>query len=94
MFQTCILNLHEDHTMCASMADIQFAMAEIRRGKKERKQTKPQGKNIMSASATQGGDKKLKQGLVTSYNIQPGNGVGLFLFWHFIIHKLVTYLLT
>ena len=38
--------------MCGSMVDIQSAAAEIRRGKKERK--KPQGKNIMSASATQG----------------------------------------
>jgi len=39
--------------MCGSMVDIQSADAEIRPGKKERK--KPQGKNIMSASATQGG---------------------------------------
>jgi len=39
--------------MCASMADIQSATAEIRRGKKKEK--KPQGKNIMSASAKQGG---------------------------------------
>jgi len=38
--------------MCGSMVDIQSATAEIRRGKKEEK--KPQGKNIMSASATQG----------------------------------------
>jgi len=29
------------------MADIQSAAAEIRRGKKERKKKKPQGKNIM-----------------------------------------------
>jgi len=36
------------------MVDIQYATAEIRRGKKKRKK-KPQGKNIMSASATQGG---------------------------------------
>jgi len=44
--------------MCGSMVDIQSAAAEIRRGiKKERK--KPQGKNIMSASATQGGHNKL-----------------------------------
>jgi len=38
--------------MCASMADIQSATAEIRQGKKRR--NKPQGKNMMSASATQG----------------------------------------
>jgi len=36
------------------MVDIQSAAAEIRRGKKDRRK-KPQGKNIMSASATQGG---------------------------------------
>jgi len=29
------------------MADIQSAMAEIRRGKKRKKKKKPQGKNIM-----------------------------------------------
>ena len=35
-FQTCILNSHyKGHTMCGSMADIQPATAEIRRGKKE-----------------------------------------------------------
>jgi len=40
--------------MCGSMVDIECAAAEIRRGiKKDRK--KPQGKNIMSASAMQGG---------------------------------------
>jgi len=36
--------------MCGSMVDIQSATAEIRRGKKEEGK-KPQGKNIMSASA-------------------------------------------
>jgi len=42
--------------MCASMVDIQSATAEIRRGKKEEEdRKKPQGKNIMSASAMQGG---------------------------------------
>jgi len=40
--------------MCGSMADIQSAMAEIRRRKKE----ETTGKNIMSASATQGGHNK------------------------------------
>jgi len=40
--------------MCGSMADIQSATAEIRRGKKKRKK-KPHGKNIMSAYATQDG---------------------------------------
>jgi len=37
--------------MCGSMVDIQSVTAEIRRGKKKEKQDK----NIMSASATQGG---------------------------------------
>jgi len=36
--------------------------------------------------------KKLKPGLVASYDIWPGNGEGLFLFWHFINLSL-TYLL-
>jgi len=34
-FQTCILNLHQGHTMCGSMVDIQSPTAEIRRGKKK-----------------------------------------------------------
>jgi len=34
--------------MCGSMADIQSATAEVRRGKKEEeRKKKPQGKNIM-----------------------------------------------
>jgi len=37
--------------------------------------------------------KKLKPGLVASYDIWPGNGQCLFLFWHFINSSL-TYLLT
>jgi len=46
------------HSMCGSMVDIQSPTAEIRRGKKEiDRRKKPQGKNIMSASATQGGHK-------------------------------------
>jgi len=47
--------------MCGSMVDIQSAAAEIRRGIKKNKTEdgkKPQGKNIMSASATQGGHNK------------------------------------
>jgi len=47
------------------MVDIQSATAEIRREKIERRQKKkkkkPQGKNIKSASATQGGRKKKKE---------------------------------
>ena len=44
--------------MCGSMVDIQSAIAEIRRGKKdeeERKKKIPHLQNIMSASAAQGG---------------------------------------
>jgi len=33
---------------------------------------------------TQNKRKKLKPGLVASYDIRPGNGVGLFWFWRFI----------
>ena len=45
--------------MCRSMVDIQSAIAKIRWGiKKEDRRKKPQGKNIMSASATQGSHKK------------------------------------
>jgi len=36
--QTCILNSHQGHTMCGSMANIQSAAAEIRRGKKRKKE--------------------------------------------------------
>jgi len=46
--------------MCRSIVDIQSPTAEIRRGKKDRKKKKkPQGKNIMSASAMQGGHNQL-----------------------------------
>jgi len=38
-FQTCILNTHYGHTMCRSMVDIQSAAAEIRRGKRWKKDT-------------------------------------------------------
>jgi len=44
--------------MCGSIADIQSAAAEIRRGKKEERKKerkkKPQGKNIMVCPITQG----------------------------------------
>jgi len=46
------------------MVDIQSETAEIRRGKKEERQK--QDKNIMSASAMQGGHKKL-----TCTKVQP-----------------------
>jgi len=44
--------------MYRSMVDIQSATAKIRRGKKEERKKKKQDQNIMSASATQGCDKK------------------------------------
>jgi len=48
--------------MCGSIVDIQSPTAEIRRRKKEerrrKKKKKPQGKNIMSTSATLGGHNK------------------------------------
>jgi len=46
--------------MCRGMVDIQSATAEIRRGKeKKERKIETTGKNIMSASASQGGHKKL-----------------------------------
>jgi len=42
------------------MVDIQSPTAEIRRGIKKKDRKKPQGKNIMSASAMQGGHNKLE----------------------------------
>ena len=35
-------------------------------------------------TTTQNKHKKLKPGLVASYDIRPGNGLGLFWFWRFI----------
>ena len=37
-FQTCILNSHKGHAMCRSMVDIRSTAAEIRRGKKRKKE--------------------------------------------------------
>ena len=60
--------------MCRNMVDIQSATAEIRRGiKKEDRRKKPQGKNIMSASATQGGHNKYS-------NISDNRVIVLFVF--------------
>jgi len=42
-------------------------------------------------TTTQNKHKRLKPGLVVSYDIRPGNGAGLFWFWHFINLSL-TYL--
>ena len=50
--------------MCGSMVYIKSAAAEIRRGinkKKIEDRKKPQSKNIMSASATQGGHIRRKK---------------------------------
>jgi len=43
--------------MCGNMVDMQSPTAEIRREKKKERKKKSQGKNIMFASATQGGHK-------------------------------------
>jgi len=66
--------------MCRSMEDIHSATAEIRRGKKElrkidrKKKKKPQGKNMMSAYAMQGGINKLAAFLwPTVYNNNNNN---------------------
>jgi len=62
--------------MCGSMVDIQSAVAEIRRGKKDRRRRKkPQGKNIMSASATQGGHKQITDMLITILCTSTGGKV-------------------
>ena len=44
--------------MCRSVVEIKSVTAEIRRGIKKRRKKKKQDKNIMSASATQGGHNK------------------------------------
>jgi len=48
--------------------------------------------NQKKCNTTQNNHKKLKPDLIASYNIRPGNGEGLFLFWRFINLSL-TYLL-
>ena len=49
------------------MVHMQYPIAEFRRGIKKDRRKKPQGKNIMSASATQGGHKKgVRQGGILS----------------------------
>jgi len=48
--------------------------------------------NQKKCTATQHKHKKIKVGLVASYDIRPGNGDGLFWFWRFINLSL-TYLL-
>ena len=58
------------------MVDVQSTAADIRRGKEEeRRKKKPQGKNIMSASATQGGhinNNSPEFGKVTSLRLLRG----------------------
>jgi len=58
------------------MVDIQSVAAEIRRGIKRidrRRRKKPQGKNIMSASATQGGHNKCTlNSIITRHNTNTG----------------------
>jgi len=61
--------------MCGSMTDIQSLTAEIRRGKKKKEQMTG-WKYIWSALLHRATIKNLKPGLVTSYDLQPGNGAG------------------
>ena len=65
------------------MVDIHSATTEIRRGKKEERK-KPQGKNIMSASATQGSHNNNK--LLTNFDKRPHRRGNIFmgesLMWH------------
>ena len=56
--------------MCVSMVEIQYATAEIRRGKKKNKK-KPRGKNIMYASATQGSHNNKKRTNTWQVNYFP-----------------------
>jgi len=77
------------------MADIQSVAAEIRRGKKKKKEeerTNHSMKIYMVSLFHRATIKKLKPGLVASYDIRPGNGMGLFWFWRFRNLSL-TYLL-
>jgi len=62
------------------MADIQSTTAEIRRGKKRKK--KPQDKNIMSASATQGGHKNLGIVLMTTNHVRYAKCLAA-LYWQY-----------
>jgi len=48
--------------------------------------------NQNKRTTTQNKHKKLKPGLVASYDIRPGNGEGLFVFWRFINCHLLIYL--
>jgi len=57
--------------MCGSMVDIQSATAEIRRGKEEEDSRNHRAKNIMSASATQGGHNQVRfhiRSMMTSHH--------------------------
>ena len=66
--------------MCGNMVDIQPPTAEIRRGKKrkiEEDRKKLQSKNIMSASATQGGHNKLEELVASQSNRTRGDTISL-----------------
>jgi len=64
--------------MCGSMADIQSATAEIRRGKKEekrkkeeRRKKKPQDKNIMVCRIPQGNHNNMINNILLTYQPLP-----------------------
>jgi len=54
--------------MCGSMVDIQYPTGEIMRGIKKIERKKPQGKNIMSASATQGGHNQKHKNILRRFS--------------------------
>ena len=57
---------NQSGVLCGSMVDIQSETAEIRRGKKDGRKEKPQGKNILACPITQGGhNEKLRAGSQT-----------------------------
>ena len=64
--------------MCRNMVDIQSPTAEIRRGIKKKDRKKSQGKNIMSASATQGGHNKA---LMSTHSVMSNKTVNLYHDW-------------
>jgi len=59
----------------------------------QQKNTFTNQKKCITITTTKNKHKKLKPGLVATYDIWPGNEVGLFWFRHFINLSL-TYLLT
>jgi len=81
---------HSQHKI-GHFGDVPQATILASYGKTKPNITKAHIHNHMKCTTTRNKHKKLKPGLVASYDIQPGNGEGLCWFRHF--HKFVTYLL-